>query len=189
MTSNDIALPLLATERLTLRLRTPDDAEALFATMSDPVSMTWWSRAPFANLDELRADFALEKAGSWRTWAIAERGGDRAIGFVSAGQKRPGVSEVGYLLAREAQGRGIGREAVSAVLKQLFTEGQRRIFADTDPDNRGSIALLKALGFRQEGHLRAEWQTHIGIRDTLLFGLLAEEWPAAQRPEGIVSSA
>jgi RimJ/RimL family protein N-acetyltransferase len=189
MTSNDIALPLLATERLTLRLRTPDDAEALFPTMSDPDSMTWWSRAPFADLDELRADFALEKAGSWRTWAIAERGENRAIGFVSAGQKRPGVSEIGYLLAHEARGHGIGREAVSAVIGQLFAEGQRRVFADTDPDNRGSIALLKALGFRQEGHLRAEWHTHIGIRDTLLFGLLAEEWPAAQRRTGSASSA
>jgi RimJ/RimL family protein N-acetyltransferase len=75
------------------------------------------------------------------------------------------------------------------VIDRLFAEGQRRVVADTDPDNRGSIALLEALGFQREGHLRAEWHTHIGIRDTLLFGLLAEEWPAAQRRTGSASSA
>ncbi|MGH6747592.1 GNAT family N-acetyltransferase [Novosphingobium sp.] len=174
--SENQALPVIVTERLTLRGRTPDDAEALFPAMSDPGIMTWWSRAPFADPRELREDFGLEKAGSWRTWAILETGSRHAIGFVSAGSKRQGVSEVGYLLSREAQGRGIGREAVAAVIGQLFAEGQRRVFADTDPDNRGSIALLESLGFRLEGHLRGEWHTHIGIRDSLIFGLLASEW-------------
>ena len=57
-----------------------------------------------------------------------------------------------------------------------FGAGQRRVFADTDPDNRGSIALLERLGFRLEGRLRGEWHTHIGVRDSLIYGLLAEEW-------------
>ncbi len=33
-----------------------------------------------------------------------------------------------------------------------------------------------AIGFQREGHLRAEWETHIGIRDSLIFGMLAAEW-------------
>jgi RimJ/RimL family protein N-acetyltransferase len=61
------------------------------------------------------------------------------------------------------------------LIDQLFVEGQRRIFADTDPDNQPSIALLTRLGFTLEGRLRAEWQTHIGVRDSLIYGLLAEE--------------
>ena len=48
--------------------------------------------------------------------------------------------------------------------------------ADTDPDNVGSIKLLEKLGFQKEGHLRSEWETHIGVRDSLIFGLLREEW-------------
>ncbi|CAC9895080.1 unnamed protein product [Aureobasidium pullulans] len=36
--------------------------------------------------------------------------------------------------------------------------------------------LVAPLGFKLEGHLRAEWETHIGVRDSLIFGLLAEEW-------------
>ena len=57
------------------------------------------------------------------------------------------------------------------------------MFADTDPDNRFSIGLLQKLGFQLEGHLRAEWETHIGVRDTLLFGLLRDEWLAVRQAD------
>jgi len=65
------------------------------------------------------------------------------------------------------------------LISQLFGEGQRRVFADVDPDNRGSIKLLETLGFKLEGRLRAEWEMHIGIRDSLIYGLLVNEWKNA----------
>ena len=171
-------IPQIATARLTLRGRVADDAEALFPTMADPDLMRWWSRAPFVSVGELRADFAQrDNGGSWRTWTITQTGDDRVLGFVSAGEKRQGgVTEIGYMLTREAQGSGIAYEAVAGVISQLLTEGQRRIYADTDPDNRGSIALLERLGFQLEGRLRHEWHTHIGLRDALIYGMLASEW-------------
>jgi ribosomal-protein-alanine N-acetyltransferase len=79
------------------------------------------------------------------------------------------------MVAREELGCGYGREAVEILIEKLFGEGQRRVFADVDPDNRASIKLLEMLGFQLEGRLRAEWETHIGIRDSLIYGLLAEE--------------
>ncbi len=171
------AVPTLLTDRLLLRARSPDDADALFPALADAELMRWWSRPPFADAAAVCADFAAETGGAWRNWAITLAGDDRAIGFVAAGEKRQGgVSEIGYLRAREAHGRGFAREAVSAVIRQLFAEGQRRIFADTDPDNRASIGLLERLGFRLEGRLRAEWHTHIGVRAALIYGLLADEW-------------
>lgn len=166
--------------RLILRPRSPSDADALFSTMSNPDMMRWWSRAPFDCIEDLRKYFAHDDQSNWRSWAIvlADELADEkpALGFVAAGKKRDGVVEIGYLLAREAQGQGYAREAVTLLIDQLFAEGHRRIFADTDPDNQPSIALLTALGFTLEAHLRAEWQTHIGIRDSLIYGLLAEEW-------------
>ena len=61
-----------------------------------------------------------------------------------------------------------------------FGKAARRVMADTDPDNVASIRLLEKLGFQKEGRLRGEWEIHIGIRDSLIFGLLREEW-AGQR--------
>lgn len=172
-------IPVLATPRLRLRERTATDAEALFPSYADAALMTWWSHAPHESVDQTRAVFA-EPFDTWRAWAITRPGDDSAIGFVAAGEKRQGdVTELGYMLARAHWGGGLAREAVTAVIDQLLVaERQRRVFADTDPDNGGSNALLKSLGFTLEGRLRAEWKTHLGVRDTLLWGLLAAEWPA-----------
>lgn len=169
--------PVLTTARLRLRERTPDDAEALFPSFADVELMTYWSHAPHSSVEQTRAKFAGSGDG-WRGWAVTLAGDDTAIGFVAVGEKRQAnVSELGYMLARPHWGSGVAREAVSAVLDHLFrVEGQRRVFADTDPDNAPSNALLASLGFVLEGRLRAEWETHIGVRDTNLWGLLAHEW-------------
>nr|WP_281422803.1 GNAT family protein [Sphingomonas yunnanensis] len=166
---------------MVLRARVPDDAEALFAAMGDAAAMTWWSHAPAESVAALRERFIARDDGVWRSWAITRAGDDVAIGFVAAGERRAGVVEIGYLLVPAAQGRGYAREAVGAVIDRLFTEGYRRVFADTDPDNAGSNRLLESLGFRREGLLRAEWETHIGVRDTILWGLLRDEW-RVERP-------
>jgi RimJ/RimL family protein N-acetyltransferase len=162
------ALPSLATARLTLRPRVADDADALFATMADAAAMRWWSRGPFTTRADLRSYLSQGRA-----WAVSDGGG--VIGFVSVAERRPAVTEIGYLFARTAWGRGYAREALDAAISHLFATGQRRIFADVDPDNRASVALLERLGFRLEGRLRGEWQTHIGVRDSLIYGLLGDD--------------
>lgn len=171
-------VPNLTTPRLRLRARTADDADALFPSYADDALMTYWSHAPHTAVEQTRARFA-EPFAEWRAWAITLSGVDTAIGFVAIGEKRENVAELGYMLARPHWGGGLAREAVAAVLDQVFrVERQRRVFADTDPDNATSNGLLKSLGFTLEGRLRAEWETHLGVRDTYLWGLLADEWLA-----------
>jgi ribosomal-protein-alanine N-acetyltransferase len=158
-----------------------DDAEALFPAFADAELMTWWTHAAHADVEQTRRQLA-QASPDWRSWAITLKGDDTAIGFVAAGEKRQGnVTEIGYMLLREHWGSGIAAEAVAALIDQLFAEGQRRVFADTDPDNLQSRGLLERLGFRLEGVLRAEWETHIGVRDTTLYGLLREEWQWPRR--------
>ncbi len=115
----------------------------------------------------------------WRAWAITLEGDDTAIGQLAAHEKRQGrVIEIGYSLARPHWGKGYAREAVSRLLDLLLhEEDNRRVFADTDPDNVGSNRLLESLGFVREGVLRGEWETHLGVRDSFIWGLMAEEWP------------
>lgn len=171
---------VLETARLILRKRTVADADALHASYADPQIMTYWSHAPHETIDQTRADFARSiDDPNWRAWAITLKGDDRAIGMVAAGEKRQGgVTELGYIVARSHWGTGIAREAVSAVIDRLFVEGQRRVFADADPDNAASRRLLERLGFKLEGVLRGEWETHLGVRDSTIYGLLRDEWSA-----------
>jgi ribosomal-protein-alanine N-acetyltransferase len=176
-------MPVLASERLVLRQVRVSDAEALFEVLSDAQLMTWWSSGPHCSVEDTRAYLEPAAAGEWRSWAITRAGEDTALGWVAVHDRRENVSEIGYILSRSCWGQGIAREAVTMVLDQLLiTEGQRRVFADADPENVHSIGLLTSMGFVQEGHLRAEWETHIGVRDSLIFGLLRDEW-LARRPQ------
>lgn len=174
--------PTLLSDRLILRQLRADDAEALFPVLSDTDVMIWWSSAAHETLAETKAYVAknAEEGQGFQCWAITT-GDDVAHGWVILMDGKPGVKEIGYILHRDKWGSGIAREAVSRVIDYGFDElGLRRIFADTDPENSGSIGLLGRLGFQQEGYLRAEWETHMGVRDTLIFGLLRGEWAGSR---------
>ncbi|MEG3123457.1 GNAT family N-acetyltransferase [Sphingomonas sp. GB1N7] len=163
------------TERLRIRPQRIEDAEALHEAYRDAELMRYWSSGPHADMAETRAYLALR--GDQRGWVMIRKDDDKVIGTLWAGARRPGVAEIGYMLVRSAWGQGFAREGVSRVIDLLIRdEGQRKIFADTDPDNEASNALLASLGFQREGLLRAEWETHIGVRDTVAWGLLADEW-------------
>jgi RimJ/RimL family protein N-acetyltransferase len=175
------ATEIMRTTRLTLRPLAVGDAEALHAIYSDAEAMTWWSHPPHDMIEETRDRVERNvSAADWRAWAITLTGDDTAIGTLAAHEKRQGkVVEIGYSLIRAEWGKGIAREAVSALITQLFAEGNRRLFADTDPDNLASNRLLERLGFTREGHLRGEWETHLGVRDSYIWGLLVQEWEQA----------
>ena len=114
-----------------------------------------------------------------RSWAVAESDEGPAIARLAAMDRGDGITELGYLVVRDRRGEGIAREALAALIAHLFaTEDRRRIYADTDPDNTASNRLLERLGFKHEGRLREHWTTHIGRRDSLIWGLLAHEWNA-----------
>ena len=170
--------PTLTTARLVLRQLREDDAAALFSVLSDPDVMTWWSSGPPASLTET-ADYVKGNAAEGQgfdCWAITA-GDDIALGWVILIDGKPDVKEIGYILRRDRWGQGIACEAVSRVIDHGFVDlNLRRIFADTDPENAGSISLIERLGFQYEGRLRGEWETHIGVRDSLIFGLLQDEW-------------
>jgi [ribosomal protein S5]-alanine N-acetyltransferase len=177
-----VSLPVLETERLVMRALRVADAEALHPMYSDAEANTYGSHPATVTLADTIE--RLEKAVAdtdWRAWAITLKGDDTAIGTVASYEKRQGkVTEIGYILKRAFWGHGYVTEAVAALIDLLFAEGQRRVFADTDPDNAPSIAVVKRLGFTLEATLRAEWETHIGVRDSLIWGLLEDEWNSAR---------
>jgi RimJ/RimL family protein N-acetyltransferase len=197
--TNGMTFPILSTERLRLRPLRVDDAEALHPAFADEDLMRWWSSGPHKTVTETRDYVAQNCEGTrWQTWAITTVQDDMALGWVVLirSEELPNVRELGYILNRAAWGAGIARESVGRVIQHGFEElGLRRICADVDPDNLPSIKLLKNLGFQQEAHLRHGSETHIGIRDSLIFGLLHDDWQNAgqlsneRRPNSTIGSS
>lgn len=183
MTAEPQARPVMRGARVRLRPLAIDDAEAVHAIYGDAAAMRWWSHGPLATIEQTAAKLQENLGRSdWRVWAITLGEDDHAIGTVAAGAKREGkVFEIGYALAPSHWGQGIAREAVRLLIGHLFAvDGARRVCADTDPGNLASNALLRSLGFTCEGRLREEWETHIGVRDSFIWGLLARERRAAR---------
>jgi len=173
-----MSFPSLKTERLLLRPIRSDDADALYPVFADETVMRWWASAPHQSPEETTSYVSANCAEPYSpTWAITQHGDDLAMGWVVLLPRREGLREIGYILNPNHWGSGIAREAVSRVIEHGFEDLKlRKIFADVDPDNEGSVGLLKRLGFQQEAHLREEWETHIGVRDSLIYGLLRSEW-------------
>jgi [ribosomal protein S5]-alanine N-acetyltransferase len=154
-----------------------EDAEALFEAYGDADLMRYWSSAPHGDVAVSRAYLAPRtEHESWRGWTMRTRADGQVIGTLAMHEHRAGVAEIGYMLIRRHWGLGYAREGVARLIDLLFAGGYRRVMADTDPDNHSSNGLLTTLGFTCEGRLRGEWETHIGVRDSLIWGLLAPEW-------------
>lgn len=164
---------LLTTERLLLRPMVLEDCEAFLPALSDPQTMQYWSRGPLQSLDDVREYLSWNIRGDGvESFAFAlQDTPDRAMGWLVLMDRKNNTAEFGYMLRPDCRGQGYAREAAVAVVEHGFqTRGLRRIYADTDPDNAASIRLLEALDFKLEGHLRAAWETHIGVRDSLIYG-------------------
>jgi len=175
-------LPTLEGPRVRLRWLTDADAADLYAIFSHPDVTRFWSWPAYTELrqaEDLLADIQAHfEARTLFQWGIAERKTDHVIGTTTLWQIDEGNrrAEIGFALARSHWGEGYMLEALRTLLAWCFDDlGLRRIEADVDPGNQGSLRLLERLGFRREGLLRERWETAGQIQDSVLLGLLARE--------------
>lgn len=177
----------IQTPRLVLDALRPDDAAALFACRGDPSVARYQGWQP-ASVDEA-AEFIVRQAavpfggaGTWCQRAIRRRDsgeliGDLGIHFPPTNE---GAVELGISLTPAQQGHGYAREAMAAAVDLVFSSlDYRRVVGSVDPRNRASVALLRALGFRQEAHHVESLRVHGEWVDDAIYALLAREWRAA----------
>ena len=163
--------PTLRGDGVVLRPLTDSDAEALFVAHGDAGVHHFWSGPALTDVTETQRYNAdtIEMADG-RVWAITEAGGE-ALGRLALFVRREGVAEIGLLLRRAAQGRGLAAKALALVDGYAFNDlGLHRVYADVDVDNAASLALFERAGYQREGLLRGHWNTHIGVRDSVILG-------------------
>ncbi len=86
-------------------------------------------------------------------------------------------TSLGYWLTASARGRGIMTTVVSALLDHAFYEWElHRVEIHCAPDNLRSRAIPERLGFREEAHLRETELVGGRYLDSVVYGLLEEDW-------------
>lgn len=87
------------------------------------------------------------------------------------------AGEIGYVLHPDYWGKGLATETAELLLEYGFQEKRlHRIQAKCGPDNKNSKKLLEKLGMAAEGRIRDALRMKGGWRDSLLYGILEDEW-------------
>lgn len=91
---------------------------------------------------------------------------------------RPDVAEMGYAVQPAVRRQGVGTRIAALALDHAFGDvGVHRVQATCDPLNTGSVRILESLGFVREGMKREDVRLADRWRDSLVYGLLEDEWP------------
>ena len=170
----------IRTARLVLRRFRSADARSLARYRSAPEVARFQSwEAPVtpgaaAVLVDSYARGDLGRPG-WFQYAITFD--DRLVGDLGVRREEDlRLAEIGITIDPAHQHRGYAAEALAAVLAHLFDErGLHKVSAECDARNAPSAALLRRVGFVEEGCRRANTWMKGEWTDDLLFGLLATD--------------
>lgn len=173
----------LRSARLTVRHVTAADLAGLMAVNGDPevthhLPYATWKRledseAWYQRMAKLTRETGARQLVLVRTADGAVVGTVLVFKFDEASRR----AEVGYVLGRRHWRQGYTSEALRVLLDHLFRDQQlRRVEAEVNPENLGSVALLQALGFTLEGHLRERYEAKGRVYGVNVYGLLASEW-------------
>ncbi|NKE67438.1 GNAT family N-acetyltransferase [Ramlibacter sp. RBP-2] len=142
---------------VTIRAQEPEDAAAVSALLGRPGSFEGTLQLPdmpVASRLEL-----LQKVDTHSCKLVAVAGGAivGAAGLHPAGLslRRSHARMLGIGIAREWQGRGLGRRLIARLLDWADNwTGVLRVELTVHADNERAIALYRAMGFVEEGRMR-----------------------------------
>jgi RimJ/RimL family protein N-acetyltransferase len=158
-------------------------AELFEAARDADASWTYLSYGPFATAAAMEARVAADAALLDRmVWAIRPVATGVASGWLSLMEIEPANAaiELGHVwLSPKLQRTRAATEAFLLVLRRAADEaGYRRLVWKCDALNAASVRAALRLGFSREGTLRAHKVVKGRQRDTAMFSMTGDEWPA-----------
>ena len=86
-------------------------------------------------------------------------------------------ASIGYWISKEYEGQGIMTKCCEAMINYAFRELKlNRIEIRAIKENLRSRAIPERLGFKHEGTFRQDVMLYDHLADSIVYGLLAEEW-------------
>lgn len=146
---------IIKTEHLIIREQTVEDVEELYNVYANP-SITEYMEGLYENHDEERAfieKYIENMYGfyDYGLWILEDRKTGRIIGRAGLSHRMIDDverTELGYVIMKEYQGRGLAYEAGLAIIdyaKNVLKKEE--LFVCTDTNNLPSLNLAKKLGF------------------------------------------
>jgi [ribosomal protein S5]-alanine N-acetyltransferase len=175
----------IQTARLIVRPVAAEDLPELLAVNGDDEVTRFLPYPSWRSLADGQAWFErmsmLGARGESAQYVIVERRSRLAIGtcLLFRHEESSARAEVGYVLGRKYWRGGYMTEALAGLVDSAFGAlALRRLEAEVDPQNLASRRLLEKSGFTAEGLLRQRWVDKGVAHDTIIYGLLRDEWRA-----------
>ncbi len=119
---------------------------------------------------------AAPDSDGWQQFSIIAKDGsmlgDLGIRFTPPWNA---TAEIGFAVDPAQRGKGIGSEAVGAMVRRLFHRGRRRVMAVTDVRNRPAQRVLERNWFRLEGRFVQSWREGNQWFDELSYARLVSD--------------
>jgi RimJ/RimL family protein N-acetyltransferase len=178
--------PDLVGEHVRLEPLRPDHAEGVLGASDDDEVFTWQAFARPRSLAEAEAlvDLYLTRPGTI-AWTQFDQVSGEVAGLTTYYDIDPAVRTVAIgstWLGRRFWRTGINTEAKLLLLRHAFDDlGCARVVWHVDIFNERSQAAVARIGGVREGVLRKHKIRRDGSwRDTVLFSMTDDEWPAAR---------
>jgi RimJ/RimL family protein N-acetyltransferase len=162
-------------DRLDLRTVEPADYDFLQTHWNDPAIRSWVPPGRPYSQD----DIARFVEGHDRSMQLLPCRDEEPVGlvFLFDIEMERDHAELAYWIVSDEQGAGYATEAAELALSVAFEDlGLHKVLARVFEGNDASMRVLEKLGFEREGRLRENDFLRGEHKDTVLFGLLAEEW-------------
>lgn len=178
------APPEIETNRLRLRRPRQDEAEAMFARYAGDSDVTRYVGWPRHTAVEHTQGFVAFSDSEWERWhagpyAIFDKATGALLGGTGLSFETPSRASTGYVLAKDAWGKGYATEALHAMADLAPRLGVVRLYALCHTDHRASWRVLEKCGFTREGILRSYAPfPNIAAAPADMF-CYARVWPAA----------
>jgi RimJ/RimL family protein N-acetyltransferase len=163
-----------------------EHAEGLFEAGSDPAIWTWLAVRQPADVEGMHRiiDKALSD-DSRLAWAQMDATTGEVAGTTSFYQIDPThrILSIGHTwIGKRWQRTPLNGEAKLLMLRHAFEKlGAHRVSLETDIRNEASQRANERLGAQREGVLRAHRVRPDGtLRDTVVYSVIAQEWPAVE---------
>ena len=171
----------IATERLTLRRFTIEDAENMYYNWaSDPEVtkyLTWQPHKSVEETTEILQQWEEDYSkNDFYQWAIEVNDIEQPIGSINVVSLDEDVqsAEIGYCIGKSWWHQGYTTEAVEAVIRFLMAEvGAGRVWAQHDVANPNSGEVMKKAGMDYEGTLRQSAKNNQGIVDSAVYAKIS----------------
>jgi len=146
------------TQRLILRKPGREDREAIFARYAsdrDVTRLLGWERHESVEATGAFLEFSDREWSRWPAgpYLLESRKDGALLGGTGPAFETRRRAATGYVLAKDAWGKGYATEALRAVVEIARGVGVARLYALCHPENPRSWRVLETCGFAREGVL------------------------------------